>query len=249
MCYKSNKNKQRDIVREYIKMHPSCTYREIRHATKIKVERIHKNMKEAYIDANIILPKHLMKRDKPSQKTAAINFIKHHPYCNLVEVQKFTRVNVARLFGSIKNAYALAGLKYHEKAITSGVICPSVIKRCREYERSVLHILGQIGQVQKRVRTTNGIADGILTYKNKTFVVEIKDFRGKNNITISQINQLITYMKALSCKNGLLICPEESFPKRKNGRNVYIGDLVIRIISDRDLWGRSIMDTTSVHPG
>ena len=68
----------------------------------------------------------------------------------------------------------------------------------------------------------NGRVDCIFTYNKKIFVVEIKDFRSNHNITMSEIKQLIRYMKSLKINDGLLICPKESFPKRKNSRNLYI---------------------------
>jgi hypothetical protein len=48
------------------------------------------------------------------------------------------------------------------------------------------------------------------------------------------------YMVELKVSHGLLICPKESFPKRKNGRNIYKGGLSIRILSEEDLRGHGI---------
>ena len=51
---KSPIKEKKELVREYIRNNPKCTYRDIRKNTKIKVERVYKNMKEAYKDPGII---------------------------------------------------------------------------------------------------------------------------------------------------------------------------------------------------
>ena len=235
-----NIEKKRRIVRLYIVNHPNCTYRDIRGDTKIKIERIYKNMKEAYKDANMKLSKNLNKRNKEKPKKDAINFIKNNPTCSVTEIQNKTKVNVERIFGGIINAYKYAGITYPKREVKDGVMNPSVIKRCNEFERRIIKLLGNLGEVKPKIRTSAGIIDCLFKYNNKTFVVEIKDFRSRNNITMFEIKQLIRYMKALNYKRGLLICPKESFPKRKNSRNIYINNRIIQIISEEDLRGRSI---------
>jgi len=181
------------------------------------------------------LSKSLMRRSKKEQKEDVINYIKHNPSCSVIDIHENVRVNISRLFGSILNAYSCAGVKYVEKEITSGVRNPFVVQRCIQFEQKIISLLGKIGQVVSKIRIKNYIVDGIFRYKNKTFIVEIKDYRGHNNITMSEIKQLLRYMGALNCNNGLLICPEESFPKRKNGRNIVIGKMNIKILSEEDI--------------
>lgn len=233
-------NLKRKIIRQYIHNNPQCTYLDIKRDTKIKIERIYKNMKEAYKDAKIKLSRNLIKRDKVKQKIDAINFIKNNPLCTVTEIQNKTKINIIRLFGSIVNAYEAAGIKYSEKESTSGVVNPSVAERCHKFEKRIVKLLGNLGEVKPKIRTSVGIVDCLFKYHGNIFVVEIKDFRGKNNITMFEIKQLIRYMDALNYRNGLLICPKESFPKRKNGRNIYIGNRTIKIISEEDLRGCSI---------
>ena len=55
-----------------------------------------------------------------------------------------------------------------------------------------------------------------------------------------ELKQLMKYMKSLGCQRGIIVCPKESFPKRKNSRNVYKDNLTIQILSEEDLRGRSI---------
>ncbi len=231
---------KREVVKQYIQDNPNCTYKDIKTDTKIKIERVYNNMKEAYKDANVRLSKNLTKRNKKEQKKEVIDFIKNHPGCTVIEIRNNTKVNVPRTFGTIMNAYKEAGVKYPKKEVTSGVMDPFVIERCNKFEKMILKLLGGLGKVEPKIRTSAGIVDCLFKHNNRAFVVEIKDFRGKNNITMFEIKQLVRYMKALNYKEGLLICPKQSFPKRKTGRNIYIDNLRIRILSEEDLRGCSI---------
>ena len=235
-------NKKREIVRQYIHNNANCTYRDIKRDTKIKIERIYRNMKEAYKDANVKLSKNLTKRNIGEQKRDVLSFIKNNPVCTVTEIKNKTKVNVHRVLGSIVTAYEAAGIKYPEKEVTSGVMNPFVLERCNKFEKRIIKLLGNLGEIKPKVRTTAGITDCLFKYNNEVFVVEIKDFRGKNNITMFEIKQLVKYMRALNHKKGLLICPKGSFPKRKNSRKLYIDDQIIKILSEEDLWGRSIKD-------
>ncbi len=96
---------KRLIVRDYIQTNPSCTYIDIRKDIKIKVERIYKNMKEAYKDAGVVFSKNLTKRNVMEQKRDAIKFIKNNPNCSVTDIQNKTGVHVWRVFGCIANAY------------------------------------------------------------------------------------------------------------------------------------------------
>lgn len=242
MIVNSKLDEKRKIVRSYIQTTPNCTYLDIRRDTKIKVERIYKNMKVAYEDADVVFSKNLRRRGIIEQKTDAIKFIQNNPVCTVTEIQKNTGVNVERAFGSIANAYKAAGINYPEKQVTTGVMNPVVIKRCNEYEKNIIKNLRKFGEVIPKVRTPAGIIDCVFIYQNKKFIVEIKDFRGKNNITMYELKQLTRYMKSLRCKNGILVCPKNKFPKKNPCRNVYIGDMKILFLSEEDLRGRRIKD-------
>ena len=233
---------KKKILREYIQAHPNCTSKQIKKATKFKIERIYSNMIEAYNDANVSLSKNLTRRSKEKQKSDIIDYIRKNPGCSVPEIRAKTGVNVTRLFESIINAYQFAGVKYPQRDFTKGVVNPVVVNRSLNFEKEVINQLKTIGEVRPKVRTKTGIVDCILNYKNKDYVVEVKDFRSRNNITMSQIKQLIRYLKELNLKNGLIICPKDSFPKQKNERNLYIGGLKIMILSDEDLRGRSIKE-------
>lgn len=226
---------KRKIVENYIRQNPTCRYEDIKRDTKIKIERFYKNMRDAYESAGVPLTKNLTRRNKDKQKKDVISFIRNNQGCTVTEIQNNTGVCIPRTFGSILDAYSAAGVPYIKKDITRGVQNPFVVKRCREYEKKVVRILSRLGKVNYHVRTAAGIIDCLLTYNDRTFVVEIKDFRSRNNITMSQLKQLARYMGALNCEYGLLICPKQSFPKRKNTRNIQIHNRKITILSLEDL--------------
>jgi hypothetical protein len=170
---------KREIVKNYIKNNPNCTYKDIKRDTKIKIERVYKNMKEAYKDAHIKSSKNLTKRNLKKQKRDVIKFIKNNPGCTITKIQNKTKVNVIRTFGSILNAYESAEVIYPKKEITSGVMNPDVVKRCNKFEKRIIKLLGNLGEIKPKIRTSAGIVDCLFKYNNETFVVEIKDFRGK----------------------------------------------------------------------
>ncbi len=233
-----NPEEKRAIVREFIKNNPNCTHKDIKKATKIKLERIYSNMKEAFKNAGVSLTKNLTKRNRKEQIRDVIKFIKENPGCTVTDVYNKTGVTVQRVFGSILRAYELAGVEYPKREIKDGIRNPIVVKRCRDFEKETIKRLQRIGRVIPKFRLIDGkVIDAVLKINKKMYVVEIKDFRSRNNITMSQIKQVLNYMGSLNCKNGVIICPEESLPKRKNGRNIYIDNFSIKIMSVEDLGG------------
>ncbi|MBT4445852.1 hypothetical protein HOA92_04275 [archaeon] len=230
-------SEKRKIIRDFIVKNPTCTYLDIKNNTKIKVERIYQNMPAAFLDAGVALPIRYYKRNKDNQKEEVISFLKRNPGATVIEIQEVTGVNIPREFGSIKDVYKLAGVRYPEREVTSGVMNPDVCKRSILFEKFVVDEFSKYGEVFPKVRCNKGITDAIFVKDNIKYVVEVKDFRGRNNITKSQIKQILRYMKDLDIREGFIVCPEESFPKRNNSRNLFIGDFKIRIISPKEICG------------
>ncbi len=232
-----NLDEKRQIVEGYIRKNPTCTYLDIKKATKLKIERLYKSMKEAYNNAGVKLSKNLSKRDREEQKQDVIGFIKQNPECGIIDISLKTQVNVERVFGGIKKAYNAAGINYVRRENWKGLVKSGKSVRWSKFEKRIFRILKNFGKVDEKVRTNSGIADCVFTYRNIDYVVEIKDFRSKNNIHRMHIVQIVRYMKALNINNGLIICHKENFPKREDGRNIYIENLAIRILSEEDLRG------------
>lgn len=230
-------SKQREFIRNFIRQNPDCTYQDIKAATKIKIERIYKNMREAYTDSGVPLSKSLRKRTKDEQKMAVIEFIRQNPSCTVLDIQKSTKANVSRLFGTMSRAYEMSYVQYFARSTVAGAANPKIFARAKAFETKTMTLLAQFGVVHPKVRTSVGIVDCLFRFKNNLFVVEIKDFRATHNITHSQIKQLLKYMAALNCDRGLVICPKDHFPRRKNGRNLYKDGSVVKIISPEDIPG------------
>lgn len=231
----TNMLSKRSIIRAYIKKNPSCTYRDIRRDTKIKVERVYSSMIAAYEDAEVPLPNNLKKLNFEDQRNKVICYIRSNPDCTVTDIRDKLSINVSRVFGKIEHAFKLANVTYMKKLSTSGVQNTEVLRRCKLFEENIIKRLRFIGDVQAQVRIHKMIIDCILTYKNVKYVVEIKDFQSRNNITKSQIKQLLIYMDLTGISRGILICPKNSFPKRKNGRNLYIEGKNIKIVSIEEI--------------
>ncbi len=104
---------KKNILLNYIKRNPNATYNQIRKDIKIKVERVFPGMmKEAWKAAGVPFSKALSKRSRDEQIKDVISFIKENPGCNVTEIQKATKVTIPRVFGSIINAYGVAGVDY-----------------------------------------------------------------------------------------------------------------------------------------
>ena len=233
----SNNESKKIVIINYIKKNPTCSCRDIRKGTKLHIERYYKSIVDAYKDAGLNFPR--LKRNKEQQINDIINYIKNYPGCTVTEIQNSTHTTIPHLFKSITEAYQLANIPYQRKN-NAGATNPIIRKRCINYEKEVIRLLGKFGSVKSHIKTKVGIIDCIFDNNNCSFIVEIKDLRGRNNITKSHLNQLIRYMDALNYNNGLIVCPKDKFPKKINGRNIYIESKKIQIISDDDLRGRSI---------
>tara|TARA_Y100000034_G_scaffold121849_1_gene166582 strand:- start:668 stop:1399 length:732 start_codon:yes stop_codon:yes gene_type:complete len=232
----ANPKEKRSILRNYIRSNPSCSYRDIRKDTKVKVERIYSSMKEAYRDAGIKEPRTLIRYSRNKRRKMIIDYIRENPKTSINDIRSNLNLNPLIVFSSIRGAFEAADVEYPKREITSGVMDFRVLKRCKDYESKVIKMLEKFGRVIPKVRLMNGkIIDCILEKNNKKYVVEIKNYKGRNNITMSDIKQLVNYMRFLNLKKGLIICPKESFPKIKNSRNIYIDNLSIRILSEEDL--------------
>lgn len=126
-----NLEERKAIVREYLRENPQATYKQIRKDTKIRLEREYKRgigcMKEAYLDAGVPFSKFLRRRSRKQIIQEVIEFVKKNPNATVIEIQKQTNASVPKIFGSIKNVYEIAGLKY-----------PRVIEPKAEKKRKIL---------------------------------------------------------------------------------------------------------------
>jgi len=204
---KETKEKYAPLIIEYIQNNPNATYREIEKEIGKKVSSIFDGgMKEAFHRAKVSLSKPLLKRSKEEQKRIVIEYIINNPHAKIPEILKNIRVSVPRVFGSIEKAYEKAGVVYKTTKKAQGTSIPSIRKRAESFEKEVLDYLGGKGKVKRKVFVKKGRkwADGSLKIKNKTFVIEVKNYT-KKRVTLSDVKQTIYYMNELNYKEALII--------------------------------------------
>ena len=76
-------------------------------------------------------------------------------------------VTIPRVFGTIKNAYRLAGVKYPKREIKDGIRNPLVLKRSRNFERRIIKLLSKLGKVYPKIKTSKGSLDCLFEFDNK----------------------------------------------------------------------------------
>ena len=110
----------------------------------------------------------------------------------------------------------------------------TIRKRAYAFENEILQILKRQGEVIKYYKTRKGVADGLLKIGPKKYVIEIKDYQSRNNITLSEIKQLHRYIEGVeNCCDGVLITHDMSKGKR---RKLYIDGNEIRIITREEIY-------------
>lgn len=198
-------------MRNYIINNPKATYRDIKRDTKIKVERVYVNMKEAYKDAGVKFPRTLVRFPKEKRREMIINYIKKNPDTSIIDIRKNLKINPLFVFKSIKDAFKTAEVKYpiREK---HGALISGVKERARKFEKEIVNLLKRFGEVKYQVKTKKGIADALVKINGEKYVVEIKDYK-VDNVGFTEAKQLNKYLNSLNCKKGMLICNFKNIDK------------------------------------
>lgn len=197
---------KKQILLDYIRKNQNATYRQIRKDTKIKVERIFPGMmKEAWKAAGVPFSKHLRKRTRSQLIKEVIECIKRNPTMNTVIIKKELGIDIPKVFGKIENAYKIAGVTYKPNINVVGIALPEIQLRANNFEKEVADFLRSKGRLRRNVKIyRNKRADALFYYKGRRYVIEVKNYI-KKKLTFSDIKQVIGYMKALNCYNGVLI--------------------------------------------
>ena len=189
-----------------IRKNPKITHRELQKKTKVKIERVFKGgLRTAYQVAGVPLSKSLSKRTREEQIRDVLEFIKSNPKCTVTEIQDNVNVTIPRLFGSVITAYKMAGVKYEESENIRGSSIPEIKNRAARFEKYVIDFLSKYGKMQSKVRIGRKIADGLLEYKGQIIIIEVKDYRGRNNVCFSDVKQVLSYIKGFDCKKGIIL--------------------------------------------
>ncbi|MDP3918392.1 MAG: hypothetical protein Q8Q35_00615 [Nanoarchaeota archaeon] len=181
------------------------------------------------------LPKQLLRKNKKEQIQAVLECIKSNPGCTVTDIYNITSVWPAKVLGSIKEAYNLAKVEYPQcRNNMSSSVNSAIRKRAYAFEDTVIDMLKTNGKVTKYYRTKYGVADALVEVDEKRYIIEIKDYRSKNNITLSEIKQANRYIEGTkNCFHGIIITHPESKGKRSK---VYIDGNEISIISYKEIY-------------
>lgn len=226
------RKKYKEIVLDYIKEHPETNTTEIRKELGMKVEKIfEEGIEQAYEEARVPCPVRSLKRSKEEKIVESLEFIKSNPQCTVEDFIYSLGILPAKLFGSLKNAYDLAGEEYPRRTIPS-IINSEIRKRAYNFETEVLALLEVRGEVTRYYKTSVGITDALFEMHGKKFVVEIKDYQ-KKPITMHELKQLYKYIRSVKgCSDGILITHKST---KRPQSNIYIDGHRISIIAKEDL--------------
>lgn len=233
---KEKKEKYRQLAIEYIKNNPFAKTIDLRRDLKIKLDRIFLGgIKEAYSLAQVPLPKHLLKRTRQELRDDIIRYIQENPLSTVTEIQNATYTCLPREFGSIKNAFDIAGVAYPHRQGRRTLENLEMLKRAREFEDYILYLFSLRGSVQKYYRTSQGIADALFIEEGTRIIIEIKDFQ-KNNITLSEIKQINRYITSTAhCNTGFLITHKNNKGCWGKWKDIYIEGNRISILSVEEI--------------
>ena len=212
------KQEKRRMIIEYIKTHPKATWMGIKKDLKLHVERYFKGLKEAFLEANVQLPRSFEIKTPEEKKKILIDYIRRHPTAGGHTITRDTKMNYALFFPKITDLYKSAGVEYPRKNDSKvkrqklqGVALREIKIRTAAFEDKIASQLTFYGNVQRHVRGARGIADVLLENNGKNVVIEIKDHHARN-IYSAHIEQVNRYLEDFQCTTGILIC--NKLPKK-----------------------------------
>ena len=104
--------KKKEVIRRFIRSNPQATYLAIKHATKLKIERIYCNMGEAFKDAGVEPPRTFGRRNIEERKAIIVHYIQQHPRAGGQTIAKDVKIPVCGVFKTTKEAFDAAGIPY-----------------------------------------------------------------------------------------------------------------------------------------
>ncbi len=113
---KINSN-NRQIIIDFIKYNPNATYKDIRKKIKLHPERYFKSLSDAFIEANIKLPRTFERKTKEENKKLIIDYVRENPMVGVQKIRKETKININSIFKNVQEMYKAAGVEYPRKNI------------------------------------------------------------------------------------------------------------------------------------
>jgi len=112
MSYKNPEGKRKEVI-EFLKKNPTATYRKLKEAGYIHIERLFKNgLKEAYKEAGVEPPRTFETKTKKEKRKIIIEYIKKHPNAGGQDIKKDTKINFQALFKDTPTAFRAANIFY-----------------------------------------------------------------------------------------------------------------------------------------
>jgi len=103
---------KKKIIIDYIKKNPNATYKDIKKATKLHLNRVFKSSKYAFEEAGIKPPRNFDIKNREERKRIIADYIKKYPRAGGQTIAKDTKINVCNAFKGIKEAFEFAGVNY-----------------------------------------------------------------------------------------------------------------------------------------
>ncbi len=225
-----NKTVLQDIIRDF-KRSPLLTLEELQTKYKFGFYKHFKSFKGFCRKYNLLF---ISRHDKRTIKiqSKVIDYIKSHSDATQWEINRDCHTHVQKTFkGGIIEAYKKANVSYpFNRRKIYGCSDSRIRQRAIKFENTIFRKLEKLGRLERYVKTRNGIVDAVLETDRK-FIVEIKNYLAKP-ISNHEVRQLLNYMKALECKNGIIIS------SKKNNRNQYnIDGYNILVLTRNELEG------------
>ncbi|MFH1359283.1 MAG: restriction endonuclease [archaeon] len=110
-----NITKNREKIIRFVRANPSATDRLIRNKLKLHPNRYFKGMEEIFKTAKVKYPRSFKRKTKEEKRKIIIDLIRKNPKIGGHTIRKKTKINIDRIFESIKEAYEEAEVKYPRK--------------------------------------------------------------------------------------------------------------------------------------
>ena len=113
MVFYKDIERRKDIVRNYIRIHPKATFREIKEKTYCKINKVYTGgIREAFEDAGIKPPRTFYRKTKDEKMQIIISYIKKNPTTGGHNIARDTKINPGSVFDNMEEAFSKAGVKY-----------------------------------------------------------------------------------------------------------------------------------------
>ncbi len=108
--------KRKELVRNYIRNHPTATFRDIKRDLHTKVNKVYAGgLNEAYEDAEVAKPRTLKFKSKEERRRIIIEYLRKNPGVGGHIIKRDTKINFLAVFKDTEEMYLAAGVKYERK--------------------------------------------------------------------------------------------------------------------------------------